>query len=147
MKKQRQNAYFTVEAAMVVTITVCVIVLLIYLVFLQYNRCLMEQDLGALALKGCTILAEDKEELMQELKRQESKINRKKYIIWKSGKTEIELVGGTIKTFGSGKLKIPFGNIYGGKDKKHWKVSAAYENQRIDPVSSIRLYRKLTGGK
>ena len=147
MKKQRQNAYFTVEAAMVVTITVCVIVLLIYLVFLQYNRCLMEQDVGALALKGCTILAEDKEELMQELKWQEGKVNRKKYIMWKKSKTEIELIGGNIKTSGSGKLRIPFGNIYSGKDKNYWKVSVAYENQRIDPVSSIRLYRKLAGGK
>lgn len=147
MKKQRQNAYFTVEATMVVTITVCVIVLLIYLVFLQYNRCLMEQDMGALALKGCTILAEDKEELMQELKRQECKINRKKYLMWKESKTEIELIGGNIKTTGSGKLRIPFGNIYSGKDKNYWKVSVAYENQRIDPVSAIRLYRKLTGGK
>ena len=147
MKKQRQHAYFTVEAAMVVTITVCVIVLLIYLVFLQYNRCLMEQDVGALALKGCTILAEDKEELMQELKWQEGKVNRKKYIMWKKSKTEIELIGGNIKTSGSGKLRIPFGNIYSGKDKNYWKVSVAYENQRIDPVSSIRLYRKLAGGK
>lgn len=147
MVKQRQNAYFTIEAAMVVTITICVIVSLIYLVFLQYNRCLMEQDIGALALKGCTILAEDKEELMQELKQQESKVNWKKYIIWEKGEMELELAGGTIKVSGSGRLQIPFGNMYVEKDKNCWRVSAEYENQRIDPVSSIRLYRKLTGGK
>lgn len=147
MEKQRQNAYFTVEAAMVVTITVCVIVLLIYLGFFQYNRCLMEQDMGALALKGCTILAENKEELMRELKQHEGKINWKKYIMWKDVKTEMELAGETVKVSGGGILKIPFRNIYGGKEKNRWRVSVTYENQRIDPVSSIRLYRKITGGK
>lgn len=147
MRKRMENAYFTVEAAMVVTITLCVIVLLIYLVFYQYNRCLMEMDMGALALRGCTILAENKEDLMLELKRQETEIYQKKYMMWKKGKTEMELEGGTIKVSGSGKLKIPFGSMYGGNGKSHWEASAAYENQRIDPVSSIRLYRKLTGGK
>ncbi len=146
MERQRENAYFTVEAAMVVTITVCVIVLLIYLVFYQYNRCLMEQDIGALALRGCTTLTDDKEELMLELKQQETKFNEKKYIMWKKGKAEIELKGGTVQVSGSGILKIPFGNI-GGNSQKRWGVSVEYENQRIDPVSSIRLYRRLTGGE
>ena len=147
MKEQRENAYFTVEAAMVATMTVCVIVLLIYLAFYQYNRCLLEQDMGALAMKGSTILAEDKEELMRELKRCEGRISRKKYIVWKKNKTEIERKGGCVRVYGGGSLKIPFRFIFGGKDKKQWKVSVAYENHRIDPVSTIRLYRKLTGGK
>lgn len=143
---KKKNAYFTVEAATVVTITIYVLALLIYLAFYQYNRCLLEQDMGALALRGCTVWAEDKEELMREMKVRESKINRKKYIVWKAGKTEIELSHGSVEVSGSGQIRKPLNYLLGEKGKKHWRVTAEYKNQRIDPVSSIRLYRKLTGG-
>lgn len=50
MKKQ-ENAYFTVEAAMVMPIVLFAIGMVIYLGFFQYSRCLAEQEEGLLQIQ------------------------------------------------------------------------------------------------
>lgn len=81
--KSRENAYFTVEAAMVMPIVVFVIALLIYLGLFQYDRCLREQDMG-----------------MQTLRSTENQ----------------------------------------------WSAEVIFENQWVNTVDCIRMYRKATGG-
>ena len=56
--RRKVDGFFTVEAAMVLSITLSAILLIIYLLFFQYNRCLMEQDMGTLALRGA-VMQED----------------------------------------------------------------------------------------
>lgn len=145
MKKQ-ENAYFTVEAAMVMPIVIFVIILLIYLVLFQYNRCLMEQDMGALALKGCSMQEDDKEALMQTLGYYANKTDKHKYVMWNMSDAEIKLEAGNIEVTQKGELNFPFSNFMGKIDSR-WNATAAYKNQRINPVYYIRMYRKVTGGK
>ena len=52
---QDVRAYFTVEAAMVMSLVLSVVVMVVYIMFFQYNRCIMEQDVGTLVLKGSTM--------------------------------------------------------------------------------------------
>ena len=54
-----KNAYFTVEAALVFSITISVILFVVYLLLFQYDRCLLEQDMGAMALWGSRVEASD----------------------------------------------------------------------------------------
>ena len=49
---------------MVVPIVLGMIMLLLYLAFFQYNRCLLEQDMTALSIKSCSEQAEEKEDLL-----------------------------------------------------------------------------------
>ena len=144
--KEKENAYFTVEAALVFPMVLGVIVLLIYLAFFQYDRCLMEQDMGMLALRGCTIWAEDKEALMQELMEQADKVYMDKYIAWNGSEATIRLEKGTVEVRQEGTLRFPFSSFIGSVEG-NWNTMAEYENRRVKPVNFIRLYRKVTGGK
>ena len=47
---KKAGAYLTVEAALILPMVLGVIILVIYLLFFQYDRCLMEQNVGKLAL-------------------------------------------------------------------------------------------------
>ena len=134
------------EAALVLPIVISVFVLLIYMIFFQYNRCLTEQDAGALALKGCTLQEEDKGLLMQKLKQYEKDIDFNKYIMWKRDNMDMALEQGVVKVSGGGGLRFPFSDYYQKADD-FWHTSVSYENHRINPVSFIRMYRKITGGK
>ena len=49
MQRKNYKAYFTVEAAVLYPIVLGVIVLMTYLLFFQYDRCLLEQDMGRAA--------------------------------------------------------------------------------------------------
>lgn len=142
----RENAYFTVEAAIVLSIVICVIAFLMYILFFQYNRCLMEQDAGVLAVKGCSIQEDDKDALMLALMQYEDKIYREKYIAWDLSDMEMKLEGGTIEVAWQGELKYPFFGVSIGNIGNRWHTTASYENHRMNPVGFIRIYRKLTGG-
>ncbi len=139
-----ENAYFTVEAAMVLPIILGVTLLVMYLGFFQYDRCLMEQDIGALALKGCSLDDDNKEKLLQKLDEYAVKLNREKYIAWNHDEVVIKLSGNKVTVSGGGELMFPYAN---GAIGEKWHSAVVYTNQRIDPVNYIRTYRKLTGGR
>lgn len=143
--KKRKNAYFTVEAAMVMPIVVFVIVWLLYLALFQYNRCLMEQDVGWLALKGCSLQETDKDALMQKLWYYADQTEDDKYVMWNMEDVQITLKAGNIMIMRSGELYFPFAD-WMRNTEEYWNATATYKNQRVNPVDFIRMHRKVTGG-
>lgn len=143
----KMPAYFTLEATMVLTLVTGIIVWLLYLMFYQYDRCLADQDTGALALKGCSIQAATKEEILQNVETYALQLDEERYIAWEQGNTNITLKENKIKVEQTGKLVFPFQSIVPGNIRETWEMRSAYENRRILPVSFLRNVRKMTGGK
>ena len=144
---KKENGYFTVEAALIISMIIGVLMLIIYMVFFQYNRCLLEQDMGALALKGCTIQENNKELLWKRLKQYEDEIYWEKYMLWEQGNVEIGLVGAEVRISSSGVVRFPFSNLLEEQIESLWSVETGYKNQRMEPVNFIRMYRRLAGGE
>lgn len=144
MRKSAEG-YFTVEAAMVLPLVLGIITLVIYLLFFQYNRCLQEQDIGILALRGRILQTENNEERMQQLGEQANHMYREKYIAWEYGTIAWKLEKGTVNVTQSSHVKFPFG----GRNNviETWETTADYSNQILSPVSFIRNCRKVTGGR
>ena len=67
MQRKNYKAYFTVEAAVLDPIVLGVIVLMTYLLFFQYDRCLLEQDMGRAAVRSGSRWMQKKEELNRQL--------------------------------------------------------------------------------
>jgi len=141
--KTNVEAYFTVEAAFVLPVVFGVMMLVIYLLMFQYNRCLQEQDMGALAMKGCSIQAEDKEELMKIVQEYSGAIDAEKYLAWERDEGSIILEGTSIKVERKGKLAFPFGELLGWNGKQEWQTITTFENQRLSRVSFLRACRKV----
>lgn len=142
------DAYFTVEAALVFPIVLAVIVFTIYLLFFQYDRCLLEQSAGVLAMRGCTLQITDGEELVRELQEQ-SREEERGWLAWSMEEAVIGLKRNCVTVQRLGELKFPFrvrGFLFqGGEDG--WRYSAVRESHRIKPVNFIRNCRKIMGGK
>lgn len=143
--QRKTEGYFTVEAAMVLPMVFMAILWIIYLWFFQYNRCLMEQDVGILALRGAVLQAEDNEDRMRQLRGLANAVYREKYIAWECGEIELKLEKGTISVKQNGRIRFPFGMIAYGKQMA--ETTASYENYIISPVSFIRNYHKIIGGR
>lgn len=145
--KHKISAYFTVEAALVLPIVFGVIILVIYLMFFQYDRCLMEQDMGALALYGATVQANDNEERIRQLVNRGDGIYKEKYVAWDSAEIGMRLVKGKLRVEQKGNLRFPFPGLafWGGENM--WETSVKYENTVLSPTTMIRTWRKITGGK
>lgn len=142
--EQKVRGYFTVEAAMVLPMIMIFILWMIYLWFFQYNRCLMEQDAGVLALQGAALQSEDNEERIRQLRKIADQVYGEKYIAWESGEPELKIEKGTIYVKQKGRIRFPFGELIPGTASA--EATAAYENDIISPVHFIRSYRKITGG-
>ena len=132
----KSKAYFSVEAAMVLSMVLSTIVFLIYLMLFQYNRCLQEQDLGLLVVKSSMLQAQNGEALMNELITCRDGLSMDKYVAWQEQTIELELEGKRLSVSGSGRMPV---------FPMEWEAEAAYEGQVISPVFLIRSYRQLVG--
>ena len=140
---RKVEAYLTVEAALVLPVVMGVILLVIYLLFFQYDRCLMEQEAGTLSVRGCALQIEDGEELVRQLSFQFSKSD-KAYLAWDKKDARIRLQKNQVKVECSGGLKFPFQGFALWSGDNIWESSVVYESHRIKPVDFIRNCRKIT---
>ena len=77
MQRKNYKAYFTVEAAVLYPIVLGVIVLMTYLLFFQYDRCLLEQDMGRAAVRSGSRWMQKKEELNRQLQEKDMFFTRR----------------------------------------------------------------------
>lgn len=145
--KNKIGAYFTVEASFVFPIALSVVLLVIYLLFYEYDRCLMEQDIGALSVYGATVQAEDNEMRMRLLAIRKDAIYDEKYIAWENGEVSMRLEKGSIQVERTGSLRFPFSGLNFWNSSNSWETTIRYESTVVSPTVMIRNWRKLTGGK
>lgn len=138
------EGYFTVEAAMVLPMVCVVVILIVYLWFFQYNRCLMEQDMGVLALRGAAMQG-DNTERIDKLREQADTLYTEKYIAWDRGEIALAIGHGVVTVEQTGSIRLPFGKSAGGANAA--EVTVSYENHLVSPVSFVRNYRKTIGGE
>ena len=140
------NAYFTVEAALVLPLVMSAMMMGIYLFCYQYNRCLLELDMGSLLIWSRAAAAENAgktEEIKESVLRRASEINREKYAAWKLTGIDIRLNNNDISLEGRGELAFPVPGWNLWNNDNLWEAEAAYESKRLSPVFFIRQYRKL----
>lgn len=143
---KKVNAFFSVEAALVLPMAISAILLVVSLFVFQYDRCLMEQDLAAQALKGAVAEAETNEELTEKIQLQTAGLYRNKYVVWDIIQLEVKAKRGIIEAVGKGEFHfpVPGWNLWNGENI--WSVQTAYKAHRISPVTFIRNCRKVKGG-
>ena len=145
--KCKVEGYFSVEAALVFPMIIGAILLLIYLGFYQYDRCMMEFDVAAIALAGSSCDEEDRIAVLDEMERVARELSKERYIAWEAENINIEVKGNHVCTTGGGKLRFPFGLLIQKGMNGVWKVEVNYENRRLDPVAFVRSYKKSAGGE
>ena len=66
---RRVGGYFSVEAALVLPVVLGVYLFLITMLFVQYDRCLLEQDMASMLIKACNHSGTSRQQLtyLQEL--------------------------------------------------------------------------------
>ncbi|MBQ2804010.1 MAG: hypothetical protein IJF07_08950, partial [Lachnospiraceae bacterium] len=104
----KENGYFTVEAALVLPIVLGVNLLIIYMLFFQYDRCLLEFDIGIVILRGVNLQTENKDELQRQINSLAKSIDWERYIAWETDKLYTKVEGTDITVQGSGRLCFPF---------------------------------------
>lgn len=144
----RRNAYFVVEAALVLPLVMSAMMMGIYLFCYQYDRCLLEQDMGSLMIWSSVIATENAGEsgkIKEGLQAHASNINLGKYAAWEMTIVAIKLEKNDISLAGRGELAFPIAGWNRWNDDNLWEAEVKYRCDRLSPVFYIRQYRKLQG--
>ena len=123
MQRKNYKAYFTVEAAVLYPIVLGVIVLMTYLLFFQYDRCLLEQDMGRAAVRSGSRWMQKKEELNRQL--------------------QVKLEMNQVTVEQTGRLPYPFSEI--AEVPRYWSAKAAFQVKRNNPVEILRNSQRYRG--
>lgn len=142
MKMKGRNAYFTVEAALVLPVVIAVILFVIYMMLFQYDRCLLEQDLGAIALWGTLVDAPGAEDMAQKIRERLDAMYRDKYVAWEITRLDVVLDGNKFHVNGAGQLTFPVPKWNFWSSANVWGTDADYSYSRLEPVNFIRLCHK-----
>lgn len=137
------DAYFTVEAALIIPLVMAVIIFLMYMMFYQYNRCLMEQDLGVLLIKGSVWEVESAKDRVQSISANEEKRNYDKYLIWEKGVVTAVQEKGKLTVSQRGQLMFPFAGWQIKGADRVWMSEAEYKSKLLSPTFFVRSCRKI----
>lgn len=138
-----ENAYFTVEAALVLPVVIGAILFVMYTMLFQYDRCLLEQDLGGIALWGSLAEAPDETAFGQMAQERLDGLYRAKYAVWRITELDASLDRNRFVVKGEGRLAFPApGWNFWSRDNV-WKARVSYGYSRISPVAFIRLCRRI----
>lgn len=149
MKKginQNKNAFFSLEAAIIVPLAISAILLAVSLFVFQYNRCLMEQDVAVQTVKAASVEAESDEELTDKIRLQTAGLYRDKYVAWDMILLDIKIKKGIVEAVGEGGFRFPLPGWNLWNEDNVWSAKAGYKAHRISPVTFIRNCRRIVQG-
>ena len=138
----KQNAYFTVEAALIIPLALGILIFLIFIMFYQYDRCLLEQDIGMVAFWGTTVKAQDNQLLLEEMQNREANIYWEKYILFYPQDLKVSIGNGKVSVEKKGDISILFNSLATVPDLKRWEIATSYNNRRLSPKFMLRSIRK-----
>lgn len=137
------SAYFTVEAALVFPFAMGTLLFVVYMLLFQYDRCLMEQDVGVMALRGSGTGEEGMEELREMLEKSAKELYLDKYAVWKMTAFEMRLERNRFSVTGKGELAFPAPgwNFWSGQNV--WAAERTFSFGRISSTDFVRLCRRV----
>lgn len=136
---KRKNGYFTVEAALIFPVALGTVLFVVFMLLFQYDRCLMEQDMGALALWGSRVEAADGEELEGLIGNRLNNIYWDKYAMWGMKSLKVSRKNMQFSVSGEGGLTFPFPNFNFWSGDSVWEAKAGFRFWRTSPTDFVRL--------
>lgn len=145
MKNKKLNGYFTIEAALLMPVFLCVTVLLCYLAFYMCNRVILLQDTYVTGLRG-SLRQEMTNEEVAAYALQQSEGFAKKYYAVSQMNRKVQVNGKEIAVEIECEMQIPFDVFIwkdGGVINREWKIKQKKIIDRTNPVAFIRTCRKI----
>lgn len=139
----KENAYFSLEACLVMPIVFYTIIFLIYVGFYHYDKCLLQQDIYRMLIRGSQVKFSLNEEVARKIKEEDAKWYYEKYILcnWEDKTVEVLHDKIRIKQQAAVKASVPMLIKWTGMEM--WSIDVDFESARIRPTDIIRNCRKL----
>lgn len=137
--RKTAKGYMTVEASFIITWTIFLFVLLIYLSFYSYDKCVLFQDAYAVCFRGS--IQKKEEQVVSYINAHIKEQFGSKYFGVGQVQGRVDRDGNTTSVEGECQVKVPVRQLFTLYDKEGWKISTRARAQIINPTKVIRRCR------
>lgn len=142
MRKKEKNAYFTVEASMLMPLILGGIIFVIYLGIYLYNVSTLKQASYIAALRGSQLNGVSGEQIKHYTEQQLNKLLEDQVLAKERLKMQVLVTSSKVKVNISTKITMPFAGFI-SKTIGFWEIENEAEADRLNPVDIIRNVRKI----
>ncbi|MDE7199918.1 MAG: hypothetical protein K2O15_13700 [Lachnospiraceae bacterium] len=137
--RKTAKGYMTLEASFIITWTVFVFVLLIYLSFYSYDKCVLFQDAYTVCFKGS--IQKKEGQVVPYINAHMQKQFGKKYFGVGKVRGMVDSDGNTTSVTGECQVKVPVRQFFTLHNQTGWKIRTRAKAQMINPTKMIRRSR------
>lgn len=138
-KRVELGGYMTVEAAMIVPAVFILVVMLLYLMFYMYDRCIMTQDLYTAAYRRSIERGRSKVGATQQAG--DTQVDTSRYFMLSSCSCSVQ-GGSRVKGSGEASMNVPGAAAFPGVEGT-WGFRVLMEARKTDPPLAFRKYRRV----
>lgn len=146
INKQYEAAYFTVEAALILPVVMLFTVMMIFLAFYSYDRCVMEHSAYEAALRGTRSHFRTAGEAESAAGAAADRLIRERLFALNDFSYDVSVDAGSVTVTYHGIVNMPFvtwlGEYVSGMDMK---LDVSRSARRLRPARTIRDCRILNG--
>lgn len=129
----------TLEASFLVTWTLFLFVLLIYLSFYSYDKCILFQDAYTICFRGS--IQKDESQVVPYISANMKKQFGSKYFGVGKVQGTVDKSGNTTSVTGECQVKVPIRQMFTMHEKAGWHIRTRAKAQIINPTKMIRRCR------
>lgn len=137
--RRTAKGYMTLEASFIITWTVFLFVLLIYLSFYSYDKCVLFQDAYTVCFRGS--IQKDEGQVVPYINSHMQRQFGKKYFGVGKVKGSVDRNGNTTSVTGECQVKVPVRQFLTMQNREGWKIRTRAKAQIINPTKMIRRSR------
>lgn len=137
--KKTAKGYMTLEASFIITWTLFLFVLLIYLSFYSYDKCVLFQDAYTVCFRGS--IQKKEEQVAPYISANMQKQFGRKYFGVGKVQGTVDKDGNTTSVTGECQVKVPIRQMFTMHGKEGWRIRTRAKAQIINPTKMIRKCR------
>lgn len=137
--KKTAKGYMTLEASFIITWTLFLFVLLIYLSFYSYDKCVLFQDAYTICFRGS--IQKDEEQVVPHISANMQKQFGKKYFGVGKVQGTVDKNGNMASVTGECQVKVPIRQLFTMHGKEGWRIRTRAKAQIVNPTKMIRRCR------
>ena len=137
--KKTAKGYMTLEASFIITWTLFLFVLLIYLSFYSYDKCVLFQDAYTICFRGS--IQKDEEQVVPYISANMQKQFGKKYFGVGKVQGTVDKNGNMASVTGECQVKVPIRQWFTMHGKEGWRIRTRAKAQIVNPTKMIRRCR------
>ncbi|MDE6319543.1 MAG: hypothetical protein K2M22_07540 [Lachnospiraceae bacterium] len=137
--KKTAKGYMTLEATFLIIWTMFLFVLLIYLSFYSYDKCVLFQDAYTVCFKGS--IQKDEDQVVPYINANMQKQFGKKYFGVGRVEGTVDRDGNTTSVTGECQVKVPVREFLTMQGKAGWRIRTRAKAQIANPTKIIRKCR------